>query len=402
MSGGILTEFAKKINRNEFQDLTWEGTMEDYLDLVKKDPCVIRTSHQRVYDMILTHGYDEYTDAKKKILHYKFFDDAQSQGEDGVFGLDIPLMKFVNLLRSAAQGFGTERRVILLHGPVGSSKSTIVRMLKKGLERYSRTPEGALYTFSGAFQGRRPRHGTGAQPDEPRPASAHPRRIASRVHSRSQRRLRQTLPLPRARGSGPGESLLLQLFHEAIQRRLGGDDPRACRNPPAGAFRAGSCGYRHLPAQGREEPGQHGTDRRHQLPQIAIYGSDSDPRAFNFDGEFNVANRGIIEFVEVLKLDVAFLYDLLGASQEHKIKPKKFSQTDIDEVIIGHTNEPEYRKLQNNEYMEALRDRTVKVDIPYITRYGYERRIYERDSPRNAPGCTSPRTPWKRRRCGPC
>jgi serine protein kinase len=113
--------------------------------------------------------------------------------------------------------------------------------------------------------------------------------------------------------------------------------------------------------------------------KIAEFGSDSDPRAFNFDGEFNIANRGLIEFIEVLKLDVAFLYDLLGASQEHKIKPKKFSQTDIDEVIIGHTNEPEYRKLQNNEFMEALRDRTVKIDIPYNTRLKDEVRIYERD-----------------------
>ena len=113
--------------------------------------------------------------------------------------------------------------------------------------------------------------------------------------------------------------------------------------------------------------------------KIAIYGSDSDARAFNFDGEFNVANRGIIEFIEVLKLDVAFLYDLLGASQEHKIKPKKFPQTDIDEVIIGHTNEPEYRKLQNNEFMEALRDRTVKIDIPYITKLSEEIKIYEKD-----------------------
>ena len=101
--------------------------------------------------------------------------------------------------------------------------------------------------------------------------------------------------------------------------------------------------------------------------KIAEYGSDSDPRAFNFDGEFNIANRGIVEFVEVLKLDVAFLYDLLGASQEHKVKPKKFAQTDIDEVILGHTNEPEYRRLQNNEFMEALRDRTVKIDVPYVT-----------------------------------
>lgn len=113
--------------------------------------------------------------------------------------------------------------------------------------------------------------------------------------------------------------------------------------------------------------------------KIAEYGSESDPRAFNFDGEFNVANRGMIEFIEVLKLDVAFLYDLLGASQEHKIKPKKFAQTDIDTVIIGHTNEPEYRKLQSNEFMEALRDRTVKIDIPYVTKLSQELSIYEKD-----------------------
>ena len=49
--------------------------------------------------------------------------------------------------------------------------------------------------------------------------------------------------------------------------------------------------------------------------KIAEYGTDSDPRAFNFDGELNIANRGIVEFIEVLKLDVAFLYDLLGASR---------------------------------------------------------------------------------------
>ena len=112
---------------------------------------------------------------------------------------------------------------------------------------------------------------------------------------------------------------------------------------------------------------------------IAKYGSESDPRAFNFDGEFNVANRGMIEFIEMLKLDVAFLYDLLGASQEHRIKPKKFAQTSIDEVIIGHTNEPEYRRLQNNEYMEALRDRTIKIDVPYITKPTQEARIYFKD-----------------------
>ena len=113
--------------------------------------------------------------------------------------------------------------------------------------------------------------------------------------------------------------------------------------------------------------------------KIAEYGSDSDPRAFNFDGELNIANRGIVEFIEVLKLDVAFLYDLLGASQEHLIKPKKFAQTYIDEVILGHTNEPEYKKLQGNEMMEAFRDRTIKIDVPYNIRLSDEMKIYLKD-----------------------
>jgi len=141
--------------------------------------------------------------------------------------------------------------------------------------------------------------------------------------------------------------------------------------------------------QPKDEKNQDSTELTGDLNyrKIAEYGSDSDPRAFNFDGEFNVANRGLLEFVEVLKLDVAFLYDLLGATQEHVIKPKKFQQTSIDEVILGHTNEPEYRKLQNNELMEAFRDRTIKIDIPYNLQVSSEAEIYRRRyGERGAPG----------------
>ena len=106
----------------------------------------------------------------------------------------------------------------------------------------------------------------------------------------------------------------------------------------------------------------------------------------------------------MLKLDVAFLYDLLGASQEHKIKPKKFAQTDIDEVIIGHTNEAEYKKLLNNEFMEALRDRTIKIDIPYITQAhrGESASTRRTSTRRRSRASTSRRTRSKWRRCGRC
>src|SRR5712692_5791946 len=75
------------------------------------------------------------------------------EGVEGVFGLDIPLMKLVNVFKSAAQHYGTEKRVLLLHGPVGPSKSTIARLLKKGLEAYAKPPEGALYSFTWVLDG---------------------------------------------------------------------------------------------------------------------------------------------------------------------------------------------------------------------------------------------------------
>src|SRR5436305_15286609 len=117
--------------------------------------------------------------------------------------------------------------------------------------------------------------------------------------------------------------------------------------------------------QPKDEKNQDSTELTGDInySKIAEFGTDADPRAFNFDGELNIANRGLVEFIEVLKLDVAFVYDLLGASHGHKIKPKKFAQTDSDEVISGQTNEPEYQRLKNNEFMEALRDRTVKIDV---------------------------------------
>ena len=130
-----------------YAELHWEGTFEDYLEIVRENPKVTRTAFQRLYDMILCYGTEEYIDNKKKLIRYNFFDDEQYGGRDAIFGLDVPLMKLVNVFKAAAQGYGTEKRVILLHGPVGSSKSTIARLLKKGLEDYSRTPEGALYTF---------------------------------------------------------------------------------------------------------------------------------------------------------------------------------------------------------------------------------------------------------------
>jgi len=374
----IIGLIESKQDMREFKELNWKGSFEEYLDLVITQPAVARTAFQRIYDMILSHGVEEYTEYKKKILKYKFFDDIESGGVDAVYGLENSLMKMVNIFKSAAQRYGTEKRILLLHGPVGSAKSTIVRLLKKGLEGYSKTPEGALFTF-GWLDEKSDAERYVDCPMHEEPLHLIPEDFRGDVEAK----LNKNVSDPERRVVIEGElcpSCRYQ-FSELMER-YNGDWTKVIGHVQVRRFvmsekdRLGIGTF-----QPKDEKNQDSTELTGDLNyrKIAEYGSDSDPRAFNFDGEFNIANRGIIEFIEVLKLDVAFLYDLLGASQEHKIKPKKFSQTDIDEVIIGHTNEPEYRRLQNNEFMEALRDRTVKIDIPYNTRLRDEVKIYERD-----------------------
>ncbi|MCO4769507.1 MAG: serine protein kinase [Deltaproteobacteria bacterium] len=369
----LIESIQSKQDLEQFKDLHWSGTFAQYLDRVRENPRITRNAFQRIYDMILSYGSEDYVEFKKRITRYRLFDDPIDDGKDAIFGIDVQLQKLVQVLKAAAMGYGPEKRVILLHGPVGSAKSTIVRLLKKGVEQYSRVPEGALYTFSWKDETVEggwlddPVHDDPLKliPDEVRAS------IAAELSSDD-----YTVVIK-------GElSPLSRFMYKRKLEEYDGDwsrvieDVRVKRIVLSEKDRVGVGTF-----QPKDEKNQDSTELTGDVNyrKIAQYGSDSDPRAFNFDGEFHVANRGLIEFVEVLKLDVAFLYDLLTASQEHKIKPKKFPQCDIDEVIIGHTNEPEYRKLQNNEFMEALRDRTIRIDIPYCTRLSNEVRIYTKD-----------------------
>ncbi len=373
----LVRLIGQRQNPEHYRDLHWTGTLDDYLATVQARPEVLRTAFQRLYDMILSHGTEEYSDNKKRVVRYNFFADEHYGGRDAIFGLDIPLMKLVNVLQSAALGYGTDRRVLLLHGPVGSAKSTVARLMKRGLEDYTHTAEGALYTFGWHMEE------NGKKELYPCPINEEPlhllplewRRAALNdlgVLDKLDRPIhldRELCPACRFRYRQLLEEYdgdwTKVMSHIEVRRLLFSEQDRV----GIGTF------------QPKDEKNQDSTELTGDINyrKIAEYGSDSDPRAFNFDGEFCVANRGIIEFVEILKLDVAFLYDLLGATQEHRIKPKKFAQTDIDEVIIGHTNEAEYRRLLNNEFMEALRDRTIKIDIPYITKMSQEIGIYKKD-----------------------
>lgn len=383
-----LSRLASKFNKEEFAELNEEISFGEYIDKVYENPLLIRTAYQRLYDMVMHDGSSDFQRYKKKLVHYNFFDDP----EIPIFGLEEALDELVKFFKGAAGGYGTEKRVLLLHGPVGSSKSTILRRIKKGLETYSRKPEGAWYSFKWVNL---PTGPTGIYtctdddcPMHEEPLKLIPTHMRKKVLQELNEIFKDQCPEekrnalytlncngeldPRCR-KFMGE--LLKINHgdwEAVVR----NHIRVVRKVYSEADRCGIATF-----QPKDEKNQDATELTGDINfrNIGHFGSDSDPRAFNFDGEFCVGNRGIVEFIEMLKLAQEFLYDLLGASQERQIKPKKFPQISIDEAIIGHTNNPEYERLKNNQYMEALKDRTVKIDISYLLRWSDEIKVLEQD-----------------------
>ena len=331
----------RRLDADRFREQHWEGSFADYLQIVSENPDVARNAFQRVYDMILSHGSERITQFKQEVVKYKFFGDPSEHGADAIYGLERPLMQFVDFFRSAAQGYGTERRILLLHGPVGSSKSTIARLLKKGLEAYSRSDAGKCYTF--AWKLPKAMAGESAEHDVVVDCPMHEEPlllIPAEARKDVLAAINETLPEDRrVRLHGEVCPFCRKVMADLMEQ-YDGDWSRVVEHIVVKRLVLSEKDRRGIGTfQPKDEKNQDSTELTGDINyrKIAEYGSDSDPRAFNFDGELNVANRGIVEFIEVLKLDVAFLYDLLGASQERVIKPKKFAQTFIDEVILGHS-----------------------------------------------------------------
>jgi serine protein kinase len=380
-----LTRLAALYDREKFRTLHEEMSFAEYLDRVYEQPRLIRTAYQRLYDMIMEEGVETYKQYRKTHTHYKFFDKA---GDVPIFGLDDTLENLVKFIRGAAGGYGTEKRILLLHGPVGSAKSTICRLIKRGMEKYSQTDAGAWYTFrwvdlpvgkDGIYTADSDECPMHEQPLKLFPVEMR-EKILEELNAKFKEMNNNDVTAYTLKCEGELDPRCKKFMDELLSRNNGdllkvlSQHIRVIRKVSSEADRCGIATF-----QPKDEKNQDATELTGDInyAKLPHFGSDSDPRAFNFDGEFCVGNRGVVEFIEMLKLAQEFLYDLLGASQEQQIKPKKFSQIHVDTVLIGHTNNPEYEKLRANQSMEALRDRTVRVDVRYLLQWSKELKILE-------------------------
>lgn len=328
---------AQGLERNK-EELAWEGSFQEYLDLVMKNPRVTRSSYSRLYEMIAAQGREESTG----LTSFRFF-------SQDLFGIEETLEVLVEeYLKPAALGMDVKNRVLVLIGPVGSGKSTIVSLMKRGLERYSLTEEGALYGIKGCPMQEEPLH---LIPEELRDSL---REMGIMV-----------------------EGTLCPSCRLKVKQQYGGDISRVPveRVFISEADRVGIGTF--VPSDPKSQDIAELTGSI-DFSAITEYGSESDPRAYRFDGELNKANRGLMEFQEILKCDSRFLYNLLSLAQEGNFKAGRFALISADEVVVGHTNPAEYERFVKESTNEAMVSRMYLISVPYNLRLSQEERIYRK------------------------
>ncbi|MEG6574718.1 PrkA family serine protein kinase [Caldibacillus debilis] len=334
----ILDKIAQA--RMEEEKLKWEGTFAEYLELLKEKPWIAQSAHARIYNMIKDAGVEEDENGRKR---YKFF-------SGHLFGLEEALERLVEeYFHPAAKRLDVRKRILLLMGPVSGGKSTLVNLLKRGLEAYTRTEKGAVYAIKDCPMHEDPLH---LIPNHLREDfyQEFGIRIEGNLSPLNMMRLEQEF-------GGRIEEVPVERIFFSEDRRVG-----------IGTF---------SPSDPKSQDIADLTGSI-DFSTIARYGSESDPRAYRFDGELNKANRGLMEFQEMLKSDEKFLWHLLSLTQEGNFKAGRFALISADEMIIAHTNETEYRSFIANKKNEALHSRIIVMPIPYNLKVSEEEKIYEK------------------------
>ncbi|WP_435318917.1 PrkA family serine protein kinase [Haloarchaeobius sp. TZWSO28] len=378
-----LAELSNEYKESMPSDLRETKSFDWYLNELYEDPLVARNAHQRVADMFDFYGteYDEH----EGIVKYKLAtEDPLHDGENTFYGNVIhqSIHEFVNKIKSGARGLGPERRIKLLLGPVGSGKSHFDRMCRTYFEDYTLRDEGRMYTFRWTnlcdiVDDQDPADDVVRSPMNQDPLVLIPHRQRQRVLDELNKLHDAPYTIRNEQALDPESEFymdkLLEYYEDDLQsvlenhveivRLLADENKRQCLET----------------FEPKDKKNQDETELTGDVnySKIAIYG-ESDPRAFDYSGAFCNANRGIFSGEELLKLQREFLYDFLHATQEMTIKPKNNPRIDIDQVIVGRTNMPEYKDKKGDEKMEAFNDRTKRIDFPYVLGYEEESDIYRK------------------------
>jgi len=335
---------AKQKEEQKFEN--WEGSLIDYLEFVKQNPKIATFAPGRIYNLIIENGVEEVDDLSKlrgyeDLVKYKFFDGK-------IFGTLEPIHDIMRFLKAAARRTETGKRILILVGPVSSGKSTIAALLKRGLEK-DQIPK---YAIKGCPIHEEPLHAIPLSDREFWEEQLNVK-IEGVLCPACQYRLDTEFT---ENGIVHWDKIPVERIKFSEQKRIG-----------IGTFQ---------PADPRSQDVTELIGRVN-MAKVARYG-ETDPRAFSFDGEIQVANGGLIEMVELLKTDIKLQYVLISLAQEQVIKSPGFPQMYIDTLVIAHTNMTEFDAFKSDKKNEALHDRMYPVFVPWNLKVDDEIKIYEK------------------------
>jgi len=378
-----LEDLSRSYKDSVPADLREAKSFQWYLQEVYDDPRIARNAHQRVADMFDHYGttYDEDAGVVEYLMASE---DPLHDGENVFYGREVheSIHEFVNKVKSGARGLGPEKRIKLLLGPVGSGKSHFDWMVRRYFEDFTMREAGRMYTFRwvnlcDVIRDQDPADDTVRSPMHQDPLVLLPQEQRDRVIDQLNDALDAPYTIDNEQSLDPASEFYMDRLlaqydddlqtvlenHVEIVRLVASENKRQCVET----------------FEPKDKKNQDETELTGDVnySKLAVYG-ESDPRAFDYSGAFCNANRGLFSGEELLKLQREFLYDFLHASQEQTIKPKNNPRIDIDQVIVGRTNMPEYRDKKGDEKMEAFNDRTKRIDFPYVLEYEEEAEIYRK------------------------
>ncbi|HKL28546.1 MAG TPA: serine protein kinase PrkA [Natrialbaceae archaeon] len=378
-----LEALSRRYQESMPEDLRDTRPFDWYLDEVYDDPRIARNAHQRVADMFDYYG-TSYDETQGVVEYHLASEDPLNDGENTFYGRIVhrSIHEFVNKVKSGARSLGPERRIKLLLGPVGSGKSAFDQQIRRYFEDYTLREEGRMYTFrwtnlTDVIRDQDPADDAVRSPMNQDPLVLLPLEQRQEVIDELNGILDAPYTIRNEQSLDPESEFYMDRLlahydddlqavlenHVEITRLVANENKRQCLET----------------FEPKDKKNQDETELTGDVnySKIAVYG-ESDPRAFDYSGAFCNANRGIFSGEELLKLQREFLYDFLHATQEQTIKPKNNPRIDIDQVIVGRTNMPEYKDKKGDEKMEAFNDRTKRIDFPYVLAYEQESQIYRK------------------------
>ncbi len=388
--------------------------LDEYLQVFREDPAQqCRGAAQYIRDAFDYFGSRTIDSPAGKLKRFSLFDAEFTDGLGRVAGQEEAQTEIYKLLNNFVRE-GSVNRLILLHGPNGSAKTSIVHAIIQALEHYSTTAEGTLYRFRWLFPSdkiARSNIGFGDKPGqavpEPKNSFAHlpgedldavlecefndhpllliPIYVRRKLFERLEHegRLVSDEPVPDYLLHGDLCAKCRKIY-DALLASYGGDSSKVFRHIQVQRL---NMSWRYRRGLATVEPQMHVDAGQQQL--TASRGLASLPPAiahlslFESRGPLVEANRGLLEYNDLLKRPVDTFKYLLSTCESGQVSLDR-SSLFIDTVLLGSTNEMLLDAFKEYADFSSFKGRLELVRVPYLRKISDEEQIYKNQFPRSS------------------